>query len=481
MRENAYVSMDPILASGPTADPCYDTLVAWLPGEQGNFVPQPMLAESWEGFPDKVVFHLRKGIKFHDGSDLNAEAVVWNLTRMVKDERSFARNGLTVVDADNPAEALDDMTVQLNLTQPSGGVLARLSGNNMNIVSKKAADDHGEDWLQMNPVGTGPFTFVRWDTGDKLVVEKNPDYWRNGVDGKPLPYVDRVTWRVIIEAATRLNEMRAGTADYMINVPGRDVAAAKNVSHATYAEDPNQGLKRQYFFNGAKPPFMDNKNLRLAIEHAIDRDAMARALGGELGVAHPWEFVPGELGFSRSVPYYEYDVDKAKEYMKAAGVTMPFEVRIVVHSREVDQQQAQIMQAMLDKIGIKLNLDIAERVGWGEVVRIQNDFEMATRRTGPNVDMAAGTIVTWAEGGYSAYHRAHVPGLMEKLAEADAEYDTAKRQTLLEEAQVLMHESAWFGYMWYEKGNRLVNNRVKGVPESVWGNWRSDEWWIDEG
>ena len=477
---NLYVSMDPILASGPTAEPCYDGLLEWRPDENGIFSPQPGLAESWEAEGTKIVLHLRKGVKFHDGSDLNADVVVWNLSRMVQDDHSFARSYLARVDKEDPATALDDMTVQINLTQPSGGVLANLCGSNLYIVSKKAAEEHGEDWLQLNPVGTGPFKIVSWEPGDRLVAERNPDYWRMGADGQPLPYLDRITTRVIIESTTQLNELRAGTADYMANIPGRDVQAARNLSGATYVVDLNQGLKRQFFFNAQKGPFVDNKPLRLAVQYAIDRVSMAKALGGDLGSAHPWEFVPGEIGFNPDVPHYEYDLEKAKEYVKESGLSTPVDVRMVVHSREMDQQQAQIMQAMLDKIGIKLNLDIVERVAWGEKVRIQNDFEMATRQTGPSVDMAAGLIVTWVPEGYSAYHRAVVPGLMEKLAEADAEYDTAKRQKFLEEAQVLMHDSCWFGYMWYESGNRLMNNRLKGVPDYLWGPLRSEEWWIDE-
>ncbi len=328
-------------------------------------------------------------------------------------------------------------------------------------------------------MGTGPFTFVSFASGDKLVVTKNASYWRMGADGKPLPYADGATYRVIIEATTQFNEMRAGTADFMQNVPGRNVAAAKQIATARYIESPYVGSKRQFFFNAIKPPFKDNLKLRQAIEHAIDRDAMAKALGQGIGIPLPYEFVPGAIGYDNTVPYYGFDLDKAKALIKESGVTVPLPVRLTAHNREVDQQQAQLIQAMLDKIGVKITLDIVERVAWGEKVRINNDFEMATRLSGVAVDPTNDLLVTWAEGGNSAYSRAKVPGLLDTLNQADASYDDKVRQQLFVKAQNLMYESAWFGYMWFELGNFLVDKRIQGFP-NVWGSLREAEWWINQ-
>ena len=484
LQTNDFVSMDPIFASGPTAAACYDWLLAWRPGSDGTYGVQPMLARAWETSADKIVFHLRDGVKFHDGSDLTADVVAWNVNRMVKNPKSFARNYLSAVDQNNPTTVLDPLTVQVNLTRPSAAVLANLSddaasGNNMAIVSKKAADDHGEDWLALNPIGTGPFRFVSFASGDKLVVQRNENYWRMGADGKPLPYLDGITYRVIIEATTQFNEMRAGTSDFAMNILGRDVPAAKQIAHATYQESPFSGNKRQYFFNALKPPFQDNLSLRQAVHYAVDRDAIAKAVGGGFGFALPYEFVPGAIGYDAAVPFYEFNLDKAKQKLQESGITTPLEVRFTVHNRQQDVQQAQMIQQMVDKIGIKLNLDVVERVAWGEKVRIQNDFQMASRQAGVAVDPTDDLLVTWAEGGNSAYHRAHVPGLIDTLHQADAEYEAAKRQALFAQAQKLMYDSAWFGYIWFEPGNFLVHKRIQGFP-GTWGSLREAEWWLNE-
>jgi len=480
---NDFVSMDPIHASGPTAKGVYDSLFAWRPNAQGVYGVEPHLAKSWDLGNDKLVVKLQENVKFHDGSDLNADAVVWNLERQVQNPKSFARNYLPQVNKEKPAQALDPLTVQINLTRPSAAILNVLSdgmGDQQTaIVSKAAAEKNGEEWLKLNPVGTGPFKFVSFASGDRLVTEKNPNYWKMGADGKPLPYADKVTYRVIIEASTQFVEMRSGTADWISNVRGRDVAAAKQIPHATYIESAFTGVKRQYFFNALKPPFKDNLKLRQAIHHAIDRNAMATALGAGLGIPLPYELVPGSIGYDTAVPTYEYNPDKAKQLLAESGVTLPLEVRLTAHNREADQQQAQFIQAMLEKVGIKINLDIVERVAWGEKVRINNDFEMATRQSGVAMDPSQDLLITWAEEGNSAYHRAKVPGLLDTLQKADTEYDEKKRHQHFVDAQRLMHESAWFGYMWFENGNFLVHKRIQGFPAG-WGSLREAEWWINE-
>ena len=480
MQTNDFVSMDPIFASGPTASACYNWLLAWRPNAQGQFGVQPQLAKSWVVSGNTIVLKLQSNVQFHDGSPLDADAVVWNLKRMVQNPKSFATNYLPAVDSKNPAQTLDPLTVQVNLTRPSAAILSSLSDAvaNTAIVSKKAAEDHGEDWLKTNAVGTGPFKFVSFASGDKLVVTKNEKYWEMGVDGKPLPYVDGATYRVIIEATTQFNEMRAGTADFMQNVPGRNVAAAKGIATARYIESPYTGSKRQFFFNAIKPPFQDNVKLRQAIEYAVDRDAMAKALGQGIGIPLPYEFVPGAIGYDTGVPAYSFDLEKAKVLLKESGVTLPITVRLTAHNREVDIQQAQLLQSMLDKIGVKLNLDIVERVAWGDKVRVNNDFEMATRLSGVAVDPTNDLLITWAEGGNSAYSRAKVPGLIDTLNQADASYDDKTRQQLFMKAQNFMYDSAWFGYMWFELGNFLIDKRIQNFP-NVWGSLREAEWWLN--
>src|SRR5262249_21395843 len=219
--------------------------------------------------------------------------------------------------------------------------------------------------------------------------------------------------------------------------------------------------------------------LRQAVHHAVDRDAIAKAVGGGFGFPLPYEFVPGAIGYDTNVPFYELDLQKAKQRLQEAGVTTPLEARMTVQNRTQDVQEAQVIEQLVAKSGIKLNLDVVEGVAWGEKVRIQTDFQMASRQSGVAVDPTDDLLVSWAEGGTSAYHRAHVPGLIDTLHQADAEYDQAKRRELFVQAQKLMYDSAWFGYIWFEPGNLLVHNRIQGFP-GIWGSLREAEWWIKD-
>lgn len=482
-----FVSMDPIHSNGTTRAAIYDWLLAWRPNENGQFEAQPMLATEWEIGDNAITFTIRDGVTFHDGSELNAEVVAWNLNRMLQTEGSYAATYFPAVDAENPAEVIEPMKVRLNLTRPSAGILTALSDVTLEtaIVSKQAVDDNGEDYLKTNPVGTGPFKFVEWQSGNSLKVERNENYWQIGEDGEPMPYVDSVEYRIIIAVSTEFAEMRAGTADFMRNVPGRDVPAAQNIEDAVYLQAPFGGLRRQYFFNSNKGPFMDSLELRQAFHHAIDREAIARALGAELGQPLPYEFVPGTLGYDESVPFYEFDQEKARALIAESGVPTPIDVVLTVHSRELDQQQAQIIQAMANEVGFNVTLDVVEDVAWGEQVRVNNDFEMATRQSGTQADPTNFLLNTWATEGNSAYHRADVPGLLDLIRQADSSYDQEERHNLFVEAQQLMHESAWIGYMWYENGNVLINDRVQNYPtldgqSMTWGSLREWEWWISE-
>ena len=440
-------SLDPIHAWGPTASAVYDSLFAWRPDAQGVWGAQPLLATSWELGADRLVVRLRENVTFHDGSALTADVVAWNVARMVQHPRSLARGALSSLSQDRPAQPLDPLTVQVNLTRPSASLLGALSDAvpNTAIVSKKAADERGEAWLAQHPVGTGPFRFVSFAPGDRLVLERNPGYWRMGADGTPLPYADRATYRVIADPSAQLAEMRNGAADWIGQVRGGEVAAAKQIGHASYVESAFRGTRRQLVFNALRPPFGENLKLRQAIQHALDRDALAKALGGGLGLPLPYELVPGSIGYDTAVPTYAYDPDRAKQLLAESGVKLPFEVRLTTTTREADQRQAQHLQAMLEQVGVKLALDTVEPSAWEEKVRVAGDFEVATLAErcgrGPAQDLLAG----WASGGSAPLHGATVPGLLDALQKADAEPDEQRRHQLFVEAQKLVHASAWSG------------------------------------
>jgi len=479
--QNDYVTMWPTVTTGPTADRCFDWLVRWRKGSDGRWGPQPGLAESWELGDTSAVFKLRRGVTFHDGSDLNAEAVRWNVESWIKNPKSLARDNLGAVVTDKPAEVVDDYTVKINLTSAFGSLLAAVSDatETTGITSKAAHDKLGEDGIRARAVGTGPFMFEAWQNGAQLALTRNPRYWEKAPDGQGLPYLDRIVYRFVPDDSVRLTEMRSGSADITELVRGRDIPTVKADRNLVYTEDPGNGNRYRFFFNGRQGVFKDNQKLRQAVQYAIDRDAIAKALGGGNGIPQKYDLTPGTLGYDESVPAYTFDLDKAKSLMAASGVASGLPVRLTVIAREADQQQGQILQQMLDKLGIKLAIEALERVAWGVKVRQQNDFDLATQRTGTSPDPDPLFTLAWAPDGPAAYVRADEPAIRSCLNDGRGSYDPAKRQQTYQRCQTLMYDAAWWGFLWLQPWNYVLTSRLHGAaPMWLSNNWREEVLWL---
>ena len=489
---NDFTTMWPVLATGPTARMCYDTLVRWRKDGSGTWGPTPGLAESWELGDSTAVFKLRRGVKFHDGSDFNAEAVRWNAQQWMQNPKSLAKDILLGVDEANPATVLDDYTVQINLKGPNGALLAAVSdaasNSNTGITSKTAFETMGQDGLNLRAVGTGPFAFEQFQSGAQLSVTRNENYWEKDAAGNALPYLDRIVYRFIPNDSVRLTEMRSGSADITDAILGRDAITAKGDPNLVYLENETLGNRYRYFFNGAKGPFKDNLKLRQAVHHALDRDAIAKAVGAGVGVPQRYDLTPGVLGYDPSAPFYNYDPDKAKALLAESGVSRDLTISLVVITREADQLQAQIIQQMLDKIGLKAEISALERVAWGDRVRKENNFDMGTQRTGTAVDPDQLSL-SWASTGAAAYIRATGPEIDEihkTFEEGRRTYDLQRRHEIYKNLQTLWHNSAWWGYLWLQPQNYILSKRVKATPGFLsaqspvfLGDWHEELLWLD--
>ena len=477
--QNDFVTMWPLITTGPTAMMCFDTLVNWRLGADGRWGPQPGLAESWELSDNAAVFKLRKGVKFHDGSDFNADAVKYNVDLWMKHPRSIAKSNLRTVNTENPAEVVDDYTVKINLTGPAGSLLSALSdgARETGIFSKAAHQKLGDDGMNLQAVGTGPFLFDQFQSGSQLILKKNPNYWEKGLDGQPLPYLDGIHYRFVPDDSVRFVEMKSGNSDIAQLLRGRDVPAMKADANLNYWENPQHGRLYRFFFNAQKPPFKDNLKLRQAIQYAIDREAMAKAVGGGIGGANKYDLTEGTLGYDPSVPFYSYDLAKAQALIKESGVTTPLPVRLTVITREADLQQAQILQQMLDKIGVKIDIEGLERVAWGQKVRQSNDFEMATQQTSTPLDPDV-ISQAWAPDGPAAYVRPNEPHIQDCLAEGRTTYDVQKRQATYAKCATQMYETAWWGHMWIQPYNYLTKKNLKISSPFYSEDWREWSMWF---
>ena len=250
-----------------------------------NYVPD--LAASWEILENGTVyvFHLRKGVKFHDGTDFDAEVVRWNYQRIMDPaEKAFVAPFFAIVDT---VEVIDAHTVKFTLKHPSMTLLPVMAAERVGFLqmSPAAFNKWGKEEIRLHPVGTGPFKLAKWEQNQIIVLEKNPHYFKPG-----LPYLDRIELRVMKEGVTRVTALRAGEVDFANYVPREHVERlAKDQKMQVFKGKDTQ--RTQSYFNLRNPLFRDVRVRQAVLGYGIDRHAIAKT--ALLGQAQPlWSFVP---------------------------------------------------------------------------------------------------------------------------------------------------------------------------------------------
>jgi ABC-type transport system substrate-binding protein len=260
---------------------------------QLNYVPD--LAESWEILENgKVyVFHLRKGVKFHEGSDFDAEVVRWNYQRIMDPaEKAFVAPFFALIDK---VEALDAHTVKFTLKHPSMTLLPVMAAERTGFLQMSPASFKrwGKEEIRLHPDGTGPFKLAKWEQNHIVVLEKNPQYFKPG-----LPYLDRIELRVMKEGVTRVTALRAGEVDFANYVPREHIERLTKDPQIQVFKGRDT-MRTQSYFNLRFSPAADVRVRRAVLGYGIDRQAIAKT--ALLGQAQPlWSFVPpGGRGSSR--------------------------------------------------------------------------------------------------------------------------------------------------------------------------------------
>ena len=286
----------------------YDRLVTF--DDQLQFNPQ--LAESWEIADDQksVTFKLRAGATFHDGTPINAEAIKFNVERMMDPEINTTNRPLW--DPIAGADVIDELTVRLRTHEPYALLLNTLAHGSGAIISPTAIMEHGQESETQNPVGSGPYKVESFNPGLELVLAPHDGYWA----GKPS--LDRIVFRYIPEAATRVAALESGDVDVIDAVPTHLIAKVEANEGLQLLTSPSlrpMGLALQTTI----PP-LDNVNVRRAMNHAIPVDAIAEKLflGQAKASNSPLAF--NTFGHSANEPF-EYDPDKAREMLAAEGLT----------------------------------------------------------------------------------------------------------------------------------------------------------------
>jgi peptide/nickel transport system substrate-binding protein len=404
----------------------YNTLVGLAP----DFTIIPELAEKWEVSADGKVLtlHLRGGVKFHDGSPFDAKAAKWNLDRRL-DEKVKSPSRPQLLDIIGSVDTPNETTVVINMKSPSPSLLGMLAQREGFMISPQAAEKYGAD-LGQNPVGTGPFIFKSWQQGQKIVVEKNPNYWEPGK-----PYLDRVTFMLISNAAVSVPRLLTGEVDFVGALSPLDIRTLGQAQNLTLSPSPGRRwLALQMRVD--RPPF-DNLKLRQAMAHAIDRQRMIDIItGGKAKLADGFT-PPGLWWFDADLKSYPYDPAKAKALVAEIGSLASAELSLATQPVPIYQQVSQLAQEQMKAVGLNVKIVPASVSDWyPQLIQGAINFLPIRWTQRPDPD----GLFTYLFDSKSSGNTSHYsnPEVDKLLAEARALSDNTARVPLYKKAQELM-------------------------------------------
>ena len=441
----------------------FETLVT-TPDESTDVVPG--LAESWQTSPDGLTwtFKLRRGVRFHDGTPLDAQAVKFTFDRVIDPGHPHAKSGkwsfvVGYLSSVKSVDAVDPLTVQLNLKYPTASLLALLALPNCAIVSPTAFAKAPDDFNQQ-PVGSGRYRFESWDRGSRLVLRRHDDYW--GVKGKPA----RLVYRPIPEANGRVAELLTGGADLILPIPPDFVERLERTTGITVHRKP--GLTVWYVgFNVDKKPFTD-KRVRQALNHAVNREAIVRDILKGTGIPAVGPLLPGTWGFEPDVRRYPYDPAAARRLLAEAGYPGGFEIDFWVPDSGSGMQApveiSTVIQANLAAVGVKASLRTFE---WGTyLAKVRSDapamFALSWFLKSEDPDLSMYPLFSSKNSPLPNRSNYNNPEVDQLLVQARQVGDRARRAELYRRAQRLIVEDAPWIFVDHEVQVVATRSAVKG-------------------
>lgn len=461
------VTLDPTMAldtySMQVIDQVFDCLISY--DEDGNLIPE--LATSWENpEPTKWIFHIRKGVKFHNGSKLTAEDVVWTMDRMLDPDTDAPRDRLYMVEN---VKATSEYEVEFILKEPFPPLLAILSNKGLSILPPEEVQEKGEEFAR-NPVGTGPFKFVSWVQDKNVTLERFEDYWA----GKP--NLEKVIFRPIPETSVAQMELLSGNLDVITDILPDDIERMKKKSNLQVT--PGTGYyylcinmhpeKTKVYEKTGVNPFA-NLKVRKAINLAFNVEKTIKSIYPGLGSSIraftpiPPSFESYNENAEKILP--RYDLERAKELMKEAGYEDGFKTEILAMSDSARKRTAVILQSALKKLNIEASISAPQ---FGTLLQRANEGDFGIGVFGwsgaPDPHDYAYWLLdskNWGSGGNNSFFKDE--RVDELLEEASTSTDQKLRKMYYREVQTIFALEVPHVPLFWSPNFLATTSRVHGL------------------
>jgi peptide/nickel transport system substrate-binding protein len=465
-------TMDPHLSGSKVDRQVYHNIFEPIVTLDSKLGIKPGLAESWTQ-PDAktLVFKLRRGVKFHDGSDFDAEAAKFNFNRMKTEPKSVRKNELANVES---VDVVDSHTIKLNLRRPDAALLATLTDRAGMMMSPKAIQERGGE-LERNArgAGTGPFEFVEWVKDSHLVIKRNDSYW-NKQGG---PYLDRVRYRPIPDDTVKLQSLQSGEIDVMDYVQPRDVAAVKADKNVVVVDVPSLA-DFAYQLNHTRPPF-NVKALRQAVAYSLDLEQIVKGVWLNVGVPANGPIPPTSWAYDRSIPFIKRDLAKVKAKLAEGGKPGGFEFTVITNNLPINIQEAEVMQAQLAEAGITMKIrlvDSSTLISSGNAKNFEMISYQWSGRPDPDGNVyqffktSPGTSLNW-----SGLSNPQLDALLDKTREVS---NQAERKKLYSEIIKILHDEVPMVFIVHPIEPKAFSPKVQGYDPVPDGMMRFKDVWL---
>jgi ABC-type dipeptide/oligopeptide/nickel transport system permease component/ABC-type transport system substrate-binding protein len=405
---------------------------------------QPKLALSWDVADDGLTytFHLQSGARFHDGSAFDAAAAKFSLQRILApDSVNPQRSRLRAIRA---VEVSDPLTLKLLLSRRSGGLLQSLAFGSAIMVSPQSAANNA-----LQPIGTGPFRFLRWRRGDSITLERNPDY-----RGTPAA-LSQVTFKFITDPTAAFAALMAGDVDAFSNYPAPESFAQFAADRRFEVFNGTTEMETVLGLNERRLP-LSNLLVRRAISYALDRRAIIDGAMFGFGTPIGSHFPPGNPAYVDLTGVYPHDVLKAKQLLAQAGYGQGLSLTLKLPPPSYARRSGEIIAAQLAQIGIRVRIENLEWAQWLDQVYARHDFDLSIVGHAEPLDYDI-----YARDDY--YFGYSNPDFKALIAALDDSVDAAKRKDLLQQIQRKLADDAVNGFLFQYPRLDIWNAHLHGV------------------